>query len=308
MSKQRHDISDDEIRIISPSGTPQKTETEHRNDKRIWLRRILFSLPILAVITLIIINFTKSNEEDLKVEELSQNERIVVMEDNAISSSATEEGGIVTSPDSPQSNEKAFVTVRDTTVCGTGLRILTPENATPSLMIGQEALSDSLAVLAVQAADVRADNGKIAGTYVLKGELLSKGQAKSGFCAIINGELTIGIADATPMLENAIESEGYFFRQYPLVVGGQIVENKPKGKSLRKALAEIDGNISVILSKEKLTFHDFSQALVDAGVRNAIYLPGSTAAGVYTDREGKRYKFGRETDSQYENINYIIWQ
>lgn len=30
-------------------------------------------------------------------------------------------------------------------------------------------------------------------------------------------------------------------RQYPLVVGGQIVENKPKGTSKRKALATLNG-------------------------------------------------------------------
>lgn len=204
--------------------------------------------------------------------------------------------------------EAAFVTARDTVVGGTALRILTPTGATPRLVIGKEALADSTAVLVAQAADVRGDNGQIAGAYVMKGDLLSRGEAKAGFCAIIDGEITVGVADATPMLEKAIESEGYFFRQFPLVVGGQVVENKPKGRSLRKALAEIDGKVSVVLSLDRLTFHDFSQALADAGVRNAVYLVGSTAAGFYTDEAGTRYTFGTPADTDWEYLNYIVWK
>ncbi|MDE6416724.1 MAG: hypothetical protein K2K68_06850, partial [Duncaniella sp.] len=105
-----------------------------------------------------------------------------------------------------------------------------------------------------------------------------------------------------------IESEGYFFRQFPLVVSGQVVENKPKGRSLRKALAEIDGKVSVVLSLDRLTFHDFSQALADAGVRNAVYLVGSTAAGFYTDEAGTRYTFGTPADTDWEYLNYIVWK
>ncbi|MDE5800211.1 MAG: hypothetical protein K2H74_04200 [Paramuribaculum sp.] len=86
------------------------------------------------------------------------------------------------------------------------------------------------------------------------------------------------------------------------------MENKPKGISLRKALAEIDGRIRVVLSTERLTFHDFSQALVDAGVRNAIYLVGSTASGIYVDADGNRYKFGVDNDSPYDQINYLVWK
>ncbi len=203
-----------------------------------------------------------------------------------------------------------YVSARDTVAGGVALRILTAEGATPQLVIGSEALDDSAAVLVAQAADVRADNGQIAGAFVMKGDLLSRGEAKAGFCAIVNGQITVGVADATPMLEKAIESEGYFFRQFPLVVGGQIVENKPRGTSLRKALAEIDGRISVILSLDRLTFHEFSQALVDAGVTNAVYLVGSTAPGFYVDEQGTRFTFGKESanDKEWKNINYIVWK
>ncbi|MDE6559879.1 MAG: hypothetical protein K2K75_00710, partial [Muribaculaceae bacterium] len=196
----------------------------------------------------------------------------------------------------------------DSTINGKGLLILTPENARPRLSIGAESLNDSNIILAAQAADVRGDNGRIAGTFVLNGELISKGEAKEGYCSIINGEVTIGVADATPMLELALTDEGYFFRQYPLVVGGQAVVNKPKGKAIRKALAEIGGSECVVISKERLTFYDFSQLLIDAGAKNAIYLVGSSTYGFYVNDRGRRVETGSAHPSDAEYINYIIWE
>lgn len=157
---------------------------------------------------------------------------------------------------------------------------MTPHNAVPVLEIGDRVLNDSITVLVVQAADVRCDNGVP----------------------------TVGVADATPMLDQAIETEGYFFRQYPLVVGGQIVENKPRGRALRKALVSNGGVVSVVLSRSKLTFHEFSQALVDLGVDNAIYLCGSTAYGFARDSAGARYEFGRRGSDTWDNTNYMVWR
>ncbi|MCM1292361.1 MAG: phosphodiester glycosidase family protein [Bacteroides sp.] len=201
-----------------------------------------------------------------------------------------------------------FVDISDTIVNNVALSIFKPIDMTPTLHIGSEVLNDSTAKFVVQAADIRRDNGGIVGAYVDKGELISKGQAKSGFCAIIGGKINIGVAEATPLLEQALETDGYFFRQYPLVVANQIVENKPKGKSLRKALAEIDGEPIVVMSREKLTFHDFSQSLVDLGVNNAIYLVGSTTYGFVVDSNGKKIEFGRQVNQMPQNTNYIVWR
>lgn len=196
----------------------------------------------------------------------------------------------------------------DTVVDDIGLSILMPVNATPVLEIGSDVPYDSIAVLAVQAADLRGDNGDIVGSFVVRGNLVSKGESKSGFCSIINGELTLGVADATPKFEEALSADGYFFRQYPLVVGGQIVENKPKGKSIRRALAEINGRICVVISQDRTTFHDFSQALVDVGASNAIYLVGGDACGRYVDSFGKSFTFGEPWYKDIDNVNYIVWR
>lgn len=287
MSRGYSDIGDDEIRVIS-------SETKARPQKRrLTLYVVLSAVVALIVICAVAIALLSAGdeiEEELQLPAAPQ----LTMKEQPQADSSTE--------------VRAYASVRDTVVGGVELSIFTPRNATPVLEVGGSAIADSTAVLVAQAADIRGDNGDIVGTFVVAGELLGKGESKAGFCSIVNGEITLGVADATPMLEQALTTDGYFFRQYPLVAGGQIVENKPKGKSIRKALAEIDGGISVIVSHRRLSFHDFSQALTDAGVRNAIYLVGSKSQGLYVDAEGRRSFFGNVSDSDIENINYIVWR
>ena len=282
MSRKNIDIDDNEIRIIT-SKSGNGTSTPPR-----WL---YYAIVCAAVaIVAIVYALLWSSDDAADSEELTVTQETTSPVDTA---------AVVT---------KGYVEITDTVVGGEPLVILTPRDATPQLHIGIDVLQSPDVVMAMQAADIRGDNGGIVGAYVIEGNLVSKGQAKSGFCAIIDGNITIGVADATPFLEKAIESDGYFFRQYPLVVGNQLVENKPKGRSLRKALAEWNGTTVVMLSRSRLTFHDFAQTLVDMGVANAIYLVGSEAFGFAVDSEGNRTEFGKEAPSPEASTNYIIWR
>lgn len=283
MKKNPSEISDNEIRIISAT-EPEKNVKKH--SFRVWFFIIAGVVILLCAVVFFLF---QSSENEPVIYRFAQDEQIMAQDEN-------------------DTNMEGFTVARDTTLNGSGLLILTPENARPRLIIGTEALNDSNIILATQAADVRGDNGQIAGTFVLDGELISRGEAKAGYCSIINGDITVGVADATPMFEQAVTEKGYFFRQYPLVVGGQIVENKPKGKAIRKAIADLGGKVCVVMSKERLTLHDFSQLLVDLGVRNAVYLVGSSSYGFYIDSEGKKILTGQESTAEYENANYIIWE
>ena len=291
MSRKLNDINDDEIRIISsqPSRVPDKTSAARKRTLLKILLPILF-IGVVAVIAYLFWQVDEDEDDDSQtVEQVAVRESTAeLLENNPF--------------------KRAYTQVTETVANGIYLKILTPENATPSLMIGGESITDSEIILAVQAADVRGDNGQIAGTFVLDGELISRGEAKAGFCSIINGKLTIGVADSTPMLEQVLTDGGCFFRQYPLVVGGQVVENKPKGKARRKALAEIDGKICVVLTNERITFQDFSQALVEAGVRNAIYLVGASSYGFYVTENGLRFNFTKDPESMAENVNFLVWK
>lgn len=281
MSEKQSDMRDDEIRIISSGSV---TRPPRRRRTLYIALAVIFAITAAGLTAWLL-------SDDAETDEVT------------IPAPQPLETATPAAPSTP-----AYTVRTDTVVNGVPLSIYTPCNATPLLVIGEAALSDTSAVLVAQAADVRGDNGQIAGAYVVRGELVSKGQAKAGFCSIINGDITVGVADATPMLEEALATEGYFFRQYPLVVAGQLVENKPRGRALRKALAEINGRIHVISSPGRLTFHDFSQALVDLGARNAIYLVGASSSGFYVDAQGLRTDFTTYAPSPYENINFIVWR
>lgn len=123
----------------------------------------------------------------------------------------------------------------------------------------------------------------------------------------------MGVADNSPLFEEAIERGGYFFRQYGLVDEGVLVENEPKNKSIRRAICERRGEIFMVESLNKESFHDFAQALVDLDIDNAVNLPGSEAYGWAIDGDDEVHEFG--TPNFYtgrgkmpKNTNYIVWR
>ena len=196
----------------------------------------------------------------------------------------------------------------DITVNDIPLRVYAPLNSTPHLEVGYEIANHrSDYILFFQAADVRADNKKIVGAFVLRGKPLSWGLSKRGYCAIINGEVTVGVADNSPLFERATEENGDFFRQYPLVDNGVLVESELKNKSVRRALCSVENRIVVVESQSAESMHDFAQALVDLGTANAIYLVGGTAMGWYKGVDDSENKMGLWDKRTYKNVNFIAW-
>jgi hypothetical protein len=142
---------------------------------------------------------------------------------------------------------------------------------------------------------------------------LAWGLSKKGYCASINGKVTIGVAENSPLFEKATEVGGYFFRQYPLVESRTIVENEHKGKSVRRAICSRIGEIFMVETLTSESFHDFSQALVDLGVDHAVYLVGSSAYGWAVNEFGNVYEFGDKNyyggrRRQPKNTSYIVWR
>ena len=204
---------------------------------------------------------------------------------------------------------KGFIEMMDTTINDIPMRLYLPHQVTMSLHVGNIDRNDHSIVFAAQAADIRADNGGIVGAFVLEGEPKAWGLSKKGYCAIINDTVTVGVADNSPLFEEATEKGGYFFRQFPLVDKGNLVENELKGKAVRRALCDRAGEIFTVETLSIESFHDFAQALVDLGVDNAIYLVGANAYGWATDIDGQRHEFGDpnpKTSNKWRNINYLV--
>ena len=197
----------------------------------------------------------------------------------------------------------------DTVVAGRPLRLFIPHHAIPRLRVGQPDEKAMEAVMGFQAADIRADNHEILGDFVLAGERLATGTSKKGFCAIVDGNVRVGVGEETPLLDEAIGKEGYFFRQYPLVDNGVPVENKPRNKTVRKALCDRGGQVFVVFSGDDETFDEFAHVLAEFGVDNAIYLVGSEATFGWTvDADGNRTQYGNwDRRPEYRNESYILW-
>lgn len=202
---------------------------------------------------------------------------------------------------------KAYTEHIEMTVNDIPLDIYIPHNAKPRLFIGTPDLNDKNVIFTTQAADIRADNGKINGAFVLAGEPKAWGLSKKGYCGIIDGKITIGVAANSPLFEEATETGGYFFRQYPLVDNGKLVENEPKGKAIRKAICDRGGEILVVMTQEPESFHDFSQALIDLGVGNAVYLVGSVSYGYFRDKLDQLSIIYNKQRGGQKYENHIQW-
>ena len=294
MTNRWNDIQDDEFRVIGKRTTTPNEQESTRPRRSIGVA-IVSAILILAIGILAILKWPKvvpEVEPEGVFEELQE-----ALPQNT-------QAGWFGHPTALSYTERI-----DTVINDVQLSIYIPHNAVPKLNVGIPDQNDAHIILAAQAADIRADNLEILGSFVLEGEVLARGKSKKGYCAIIDGELTIGVGDNPAIYEEAIESKGYFFRQYPLVDNGVLVENAPKGKSLRKALCERQGELFIVVSESDESFHDFAQALVDLGVNNAIYLVGSHRSNGWFRNEVQciiPFSNGITTNS-YSHENYIVW-
>lgn len=200
-----------------------------------------------------------------------------------------------------------YTSERIDTINDVVLRSLAP-NATcvPELYMGDLDRFPGKLVLAAQAADIRADNNEIAGDFVFEGRVMAKGHPKKGFCAIVDGVIYMGCQTYTPYFEKAFNNDGFFFRQFSLVHEGQYGERTPKGKSIRRALCYKDNFVFIMETMEEESFHDFSQALIDYGVQEAIALVGSTAITKIKQADGT-YQYNL-TCKPKGKTSFIVWR
>lgn len=287
---REENISDSEIRIVGSSQKPTQKPFP-------WGWVVVGVVLVVCLGVILWWQYSKTNAEQESVGVFEQEQPVVqtypLTEWFASVDSITAVGTVTT----------------DITINDIPLRVYLPLNSVPHLEVGYGVTKKCQnSILFFQAADVRADNGKIVGAFVLQGKPLSWGLSKRGFCAVVDGNVTIGVADNSPLFEKATEEEGDFFRQYPLVDNGRLVENELKNKSIRRALCEINAHIVVVETQSVESMHDFSQALVDLGVQNAIYLVGSSAMGWSMDIHGNGTKMGLWDPRKIKNISFIVWE
>ncbi len=276
--------TDDEIQVL---GLNQdiKENTSSKKNKRV----LIFLIALLLIAISLLCIFLLTNKEP------QQNPQPIV------------EKVQTSSPTETDITLQGYIDVLEETVNDVPLFVYVPHNAYMELATEMPDQSDKSIIFVAEAADVRADNGEIVGDYVLAGKQLARGERKTGFCAILDYQVIIGMAGQTGILDKTINQDGYFFRQYPLVRDSEVIDNEPKGKSIRRALAIRDNQVIMVESRTRESFHDFAQALADIGVSNAIYICGGSAFGWYRNEEGTMITFGQEKEN-FPGTNYIVWK
>lgn len=280
---------DNEVYILGSDSGNNKKKDSKRN-----LRVLCWVLPVIFIVIIMLF--------------INRKEQVPEYYFEPEQSESTQQDISVTTGRVNHSEKSSYTEVAGEIAGNVPLIIYTPHNATMSLMTGMPEESDSTIIFAAMAADIRKDNMEIVGDFVLSGKQLARGIAKKGYVAIIENKITIGAGESTPLLQQAIDDNGSFFRQYPLVNNGELMENKPKNKSVRRALAIRNGTIIMVQSRERESFHAFSQAMIDIGVTDAIYLVGGDAYGWYYNAEHVRHVFGKKLADIPENISYIVWR
>lgn len=273
----------------------ERISEDNTNNKRVpWWGWVIIGTIVLATTIFLVVHFMDKPSND-KV--------------TTTSSSAGKEDVTDIWYNNSDTKLPSCTMVSDTLIDSIRLKVITPYNTVPTLHVGTLDTSDADIVLAALAADLGYDKGKIIGAFVCEGEPLSWGGGrKLGYCAIIDGNITLGVAENSPLFEEAIESEGYFFRHYPAVDNGKMVENNPKNASFRRALCMLNGKVCVVATDDRVLMNDFSSALVKLGVENAIFLVGSIADGWYRTEDGSFYRLGNKAMIDNPNINYIVFR
>ena len=296
MVKKTDEIQDDELRVI---GHPAATNTGAKPKGRRWLI-VAAVAAIIAVAAALVIVLGQKEEQTV-----TEPETVQEVFDPAPVAEAPE--AVLPLGDYADTTGKAYTEHLQMSVNDIPLDVYIPHNAEPKLSIGTPDIHDRSIILVTQAADIRADNGKINGAFVLAGEPKAWGLSKKGYVGIIDGKVTVGVADNSPLFEEATEKGGYFFRQYALVDNGALVENAPKGKAVRKAICDRAGEIIVVMSQTPESFHDFAQALIDMRVANAVYLVGADSYGYFRDKFDHFTQIYEKRRGGYKYENYIKW-
>ena len=291
--KDNYEIGDNEVRVVGG---------DDGKDRKPRLRRIIIAIAVCVALVAVIVAIVLLKG---KTPETHGNGTTNVQGTGYVAPAAADSIWFCNTDNSRASE----IAVSDTVIDSINLRILTPYNVSPELYVGQIDTADKSILFASQAADLAREKGKIVGAFVCAGEPLSWGLSKKGYCAIFGDSITVGVAENSPLFEQATEVGGHFFRQYPAVSDGLMVENNPKNSSFRRALCQLDGKICVIYTSDRVQMNDFSTALAKLGVKDGIFLVGGSANGWYRNSDNDNVvQLGLPIARKLKNINYLIFR
>lgn len=161
--------------------------------------------------------------------------------------------------------------------------------------------ADRKVFLYARSADYRPDSTVI-GSLVASGKEVVSDNSRSGYMAMANGNMVIGISGEENVKDYVISRDGSFFRQFPLLIDGVVASGfQLHGKVERRAMGSLSGKLYYIATKYKETMWDFADALREYGFTDAIYITGGNDYNFYRDSIGSRHDIGTKS---YPHVKY----
>lgn len=183
-------------------------------------------------------------------------------------------------------------TLTSDTVNDVAMEIYSLEGLRASLEMAMPDTTDTSLAMFMRSTDYDTD-GKVIGHAYVNGEMMgSEGFTRHGLVTISpEGHVNVNVRwhSEDDVLENRLKEEGIqFFRQFYLLnLGEPSNEFELRGKVERAALvSDKDGGIFYVVTRNRETLADFSQALSEYGFADAIYLPGGNSYTFWRDTTG----------------------
>ena len=170
-------------------------------------------------------------------------------------------------------------------------------------------LSDSTVYLVTRSSDYKLtdDRKEIIGDFIYNGDVMAESDWRAGFMAIIDGNAQIGIDRSRDIFKHVKKNGGSMFRQLALVSAGTRCDKQfiLKGKVSRCAYARNrSGELFFIETVNPETLYGFSDALVEYGFVDAVYITGGSQPDLF-HRTSEGTPHGTDLDDKQHE--FIVW-
>ncbi len=198
------------------------------------------------------------------------------------------------------------VVLKSDSILGVALNIYELRNVRAEMTLTEPDTTDHNVLLYTRTADYT-PTGKYIGSLVIDGEEKRHDVSRLGYCAMVGGNMVIGISRSDNVKEYVIDRDGSFFRQFILVSDGEL----PKrfvlhGKVERKAIGRMaDDRLCIIETRHPETLWDFADALREYGFVDAIYLTGGNESGFYRAQDGTA-RFAEKAELHRNDMHHGI--
>ena len=208
----------------------------------------------------------------------------------------------------PMSGEPGVTLIEDEAM-GVSLKLYKLDGLKAHMAFELPDLRDSTVYLVTRSSDYKLtdDRKEIIGDFIYNGDVMAESDWRAGFMAIIDGNAQIGIDRSRDIFKHVKKNGGSMFRQLALVSAGTRCDKQfiLKGKVSRCAYArDRDGDLFFIETVNPETLYGFSDALVEYGFVDAVYITGGSQPDLF-HRTSEGTPHGTYIDDKQHE--FIVW-